>query len=267
MTLHAGDDPALWRVAVDSVLAQRVAAARVEIHLGVDGPLGRAQERLVEEYRPRLARVRRNARSLGLAATLNGLIEGLGAADFVFRMDGDDISLPGRFAAQVAALEARPDLDLVGCQAWDIARDGTRIAPRDFPTEPASARWLLARQNPVLHPTWCLRGRLLADAAIRYPDAHLTEDLAFLVRLASRRYRFASIPERLFEWRIGPDFYQRRRSLRRGLAELVWYGRAVRLLHGPASWRYAYPVARLALRCAPPAIARAIYGSPLRATS
>jgi len=36
MTLHAGDDPALWRVAVDSVLAQRVAAARVEIQSVVE---------------------------------------------------------------------------------------------------------------------------------------------------------------------------------------------------------------------------------------
>ena len=53
--------------------------------------------------------------NVGLAATLNKGIA-LARGEYIARQDQDDISLPGRFAAQVAFLDANPDCGMVG--AW-----------------------------------------------------------------------------------------------------------------------------------------------------
>lgn len=261
-TIYKSDPVDLWELALDSLLSQ--AGVDLRIYVCADGPLTDAQEALLSRRADSLYRLIRNPKNLGLAASLNRLIDELEDEEFVFRMDGDDISLPGRCEAQVRYLQANPDVALVGCQAWDISDDGAVLGERSFPVDPAACRKLLARQNPVLHPTYCLRREVLRDPGVRYPEAYLTEDLAFLVVLAEKGVGFANIPERLFQWRTGANFFARRSSLRRARAELTWYGRAVRAVQGPYSLANAYPLIRFAIRCLPGPLVVWVYRLKLR---
>lgn len=262
MTLHAGDRVDLFEIAFASVMSQR-GVGPVRVYLCCDGPLGDAAEDWLTANCCALTMVLRNDRCMGLAYSLNRLIRYLGDEAFVFRMDGDDISDPDRFATQIAYMQANPDLGLIGCQAMDIDDLGRPLAARRFPIAHDAVAKALMRMNPVLHPSFCIRRSVLDDPRARYPLAYLTEDLAFLVRLTSLGVRIGNCPETLINWRTGAGFFRRRKSLRRGLVEALWYARAIHAQRGGLV-NYAFPLLRLAMRLAPQGMIRALYRSGLR---
>lgn len=263
MTLYRGDDLVEFERAVASIRDQDALGLDIRIHLCIDGPIPQEKRDWLSRNGDKFRKILANAENVGLAQSLNRLIENLGDEEFVFRMDGDDISDPRRFAAQVAFLDAHPDIVLVGCQALDIDDEGIVVGERNFPTDPAAIAGCLHRANPVLHPTYCIRRDVLANPNIRYPKAYLTEDLAFVVTLHRNGYRMANLTDRLFYWKTGRAFFDRRSSVRRGMAELVWYTKAI----GPRwfmSPKMIFPVARCLIRCMPASLIKIIYGSPLR---
>lgn len=263
MTLHRGDRLDQFETALGSVEAQAGVAA-VHVYLCCDGPLPVAHEDWLSANRDRFHCVIRNPRCLGLAESLNRLIDVLGEEPFVFRMDGDDVSHAGRFAAQIAYMNDHPTLGLVGCQVVDIDDDGTPLARRKYPVAQEDVVRSLTRVIPVLHPTFCMRRSILRDRKARYPAAYLTEDLAFLVRLSELGVQIGNCPQTLFSWRTGQGFYRRRTSVRRGLTEAKWYARAVYKQHGLLSAGYVYPMLRLGLRMMPASLMRLVYQSSLR---
>lgn len=264
MTLHQGDSISYFETALRSVETQE-GTCGIRVYLACDGSLTPEQEIWLELNRSRFFRVHHNAESIGLARSLNHLIDLLGPEDFVFRMDADDVSHPNRFATQIAFLKAHPEIGLVGCQVQDIDETGRSKGVRRYPLSAQSAKRSLTRLIPLLHPTFCFRRDVLRDPRVRYPDAYLTEDLAFLVRLSELGVGMANVPQILFSWRVGAGFFKRRTSLRRGMAECRWYARAVFHQQGFFSFAYVYPLLRLVMRVLPSGLMRRLYSSKLRA--
>src|SRR5690606_31897792 len=102
------------------------------------------------------------------------------------RMDADDVSLPGRFAAERALLEANPRLGAVGVQvalfpafgegmARYVAWQNALVTPDDH------ARSLLV-EAPLCHPSTLLR-RSALDAIGGYRDVSWAEDVDLWLRL------------------------------------------------------------------------------------
>lgn len=263
MTLYAGDPLDLFDRALRSIEGQRF-DGDIRVYLCVDGPLPRAHRDWLSNNKPRFHRVLHNEVNLGLAKSLNRLIDALADEELVFRMDGDDVSLADRFAKQAAMMRAQPELSLIGCQAADIDDAGRVIGPRRFPEHPETVRRALSRVAPVLHPAFCLRRSVLRDPTIRYPDAHLSEDLAFLVRLTERGHAIGNHPDTLLHWRTGAGFFARRKDWRRGWTELKWYARALRATGRHRSPAILFPLARFSLRLLPAGLIRALYRTQLR---
>ena len=179
------------------------------------------------------------------------------------RMDADDVALPTRFLRQLRFLEANPEIDLVGTQAQRIDESGRVGGVLEYPVDPDDCVRMLHRLNPVLHPTFMFRSSLAIDHRIRYPRARNTEDLALLVEMTDRGLRYANLPTIELQWRQSDDFFRRRRSLKRGLAELRWFGRAGRAAGHPARG-YLWSSARLVFRLFPPSLVGRCYRSSLR---
>jgi glycosyltransferase involved in cell wall biosynthesis len=103
---------------------------------------------------------------------------------YVAGLDQDDISLPERFAKQVAFLDAHPETALVSC-ATDYWIDGRRLPgnwPR--PLTPLLIDWLMLIQNPIAWSSVMFR----ADAARRLdpferPAMRYVEDFDLYQRL------------------------------------------------------------------------------------
>ena len=81
----------------------------------------------------------KNERNLGLPATLNICIDH-SQAEYIARMDGDDISLPDRLEEEVSFLDSHPEYAIVSCEMihfdnngdWGISRYVEKPQKTDF---------------------------------------------------------------------------------------------------------------------------------------
>ena len=153
-----------------------------EMILWDDASTDRSAEKL-KAWVQRDSRIRffSNTDNLGLAASLNLALQKARGA-YIARMDGDDVSLPGRFEKQVAFLDSHPEYAILGsaCMLFDEAGDwGTRTAR----TAPQKKDFLWGSQ--FIHPTTMMRRNALA-AVGGYrvcPDTRRTEDYDLFMRM------------------------------------------------------------------------------------
>jgi len=145
-------------------------------------------------------RVVRNARNLGLAATLNvGIDQARG--EYFARMDQDDIAYPERLERQLVLLREDPRLDMVAvrCLTISLANEAVGLLPWARTHEALAARPWLGFYLP--HPTWMGRTAWFRRHRYHLPEIHLSEDQELLLR-SHATSRFATVPEVLFGYRI-----------------------------------------------------------------
>lgn len=114
----------------------------------------------------------------------NSLNYGLSIAkgEYIARMDGDDISLPERFAKQVAFLDANLDVVLCGTALKIIGSD--KIIR--YPERHDSIKLDLLKQNCIIHPSVMLRKCILDKYCFIYDIAkEPAEDYDLWYRLSS----------------------------------------------------------------------------------
>jgi len=131
-------------------------------------------------------------------------------APYLARMDADDVSEPARLTAQLALMEARPELVACGCGVTyfphDTVREGAlryqawinaAVTPEEIERE-------LFVECPLAHPTFFLRASAV-EAAGGYRDRGWPEDHDLLLRLWAAGGRLGKVAEPLLRWREGPD--------------------------------------------------------------
>jgi len=126
------------REALDSILAQTYTDWEMIMcdDCSTDNTMEVAQE-YVDRYDNFL--LIKNKRNSRLAATLNHCLE-YAESEYIARMDGDDISIPERFAVQVAFLDAHPEYAFVSCSMinfdgngeWGVQTKPEKPCIRDF---------------------------------------------------------------------------------------------------------------------------------------
>ena len=261
MSVFGRDDAALVERAIDSMRRQDYRGGPVRLYLCVDGPLQPATAAVLEKHAPTIHRIVRSEFNRGLARSLNSLIDALGDETYVFRMDSDDFSHPYRISAQVAALEARPDVDILGGSIREVDRDGRVLRTVHYPEDRDEVRRFIARRNPLAHPTVCFRRRAIAKFR-HYPEVRLNQDWALWFECLALGLQLSNIGDVLVDMTVSEDFF-RRRGAERALEEFRISCRGIRRLYG-FSWRYAYPAMRLAFRLLPQPLIRRAYRSGLR---
>ena len=186
------------RAAVDSVLAQTF--ADFELVAFDDGSTDDTAA-VLNGIAAADARVRVVSRpNRGLVHTLNESIA-LARGTYLARMDADDLCRPGRFAKQVAYLDAHPDCVLLGSRVLWVDPDGLPITEAATETTHEQIdRAHLSRGWPVVHPAVMMR----ADAVRQvggYRDQYNTlEDFDLFLRLAEVG-KLANLPDVLLEYR------------------------------------------------------------------
>jgi hypothetical protein len=184
-------------LAVGSVLTQ--SAGDFEL-LVIDD---HSQDGAVEALEASDARLRRLVNpGRGLVDALNfGLAEARG--EFIARMDADDIALPDRLARQIAFLDRRPEIAVVGAQVAFIDATGQPTGERThFPTDPAAVAAALMTRGCVLkHPSVLARREVMRGAGGYRAAVAKAEDYDLWLRL-SEHHRLANLPETLLNYRV-----------------------------------------------------------------
>jgi glycosyltransferase involved in cell wall biosynthesis len=180
---------------------------------------------------------------VGAAAAYNYAVE-QAAGEYIARQDFDDRSYPDRLRLQVALLDTRPEVGVVGGYYVLVdERRGERYV-RMPPTEHPAIHSAMARYVPIAHTLATYRRQAWYEAG-GYPLVNNLIDLRFYLRLGKLGWHFANVAEVLGEHYVheGSWFHhslkyaERQRDLARVQAQ------AVRDL-GLPSWMYVFAAGR-----------------------
>ncbi len=179
--------------AVASILSQTV--ADLELVVVDDGSTDRTPELLA-------AIAGRDARVGVLTQAPGGLTVALNAgcaaaaAPLLARMDADDVALPDRLERQLAVLDRRPEVALLGGGIVLVDEQG-----REVDREPGRASLDLMARNELTHATVVMRAE--AFRAIGGYRLDQAEDYDLWLRL-EERHRVAAVAEPVLRYRLHP---------------------------------------------------------------
>lgn len=261
MSVYGKDDAQLFARALDSMIMQDYERGPVRIYLCVDGPVSEALEDIIRRYTDHFYRVIRNEGNLGLARSLNRLIDVLEDEAFVFRMDADDFSHPHRVRRQVEFMERNSKIDILGGSISEIDKSGKLLKILTYPDDQKDIYNLLPRRSPLAHVTVCFRRRAI-DMFKYYPDKITNQDWALWFKCISLGIRISNIDDVLVDVTITNDFLKRR-GAGRAFREFTITMTGIWKTHG-LTWKMIYPILRFCFRLLPRPLSKMAYKSSLR---
>ena len=223
--------------AIDSILAQTY--TNWELIMCDDGSSDDTYK-VAESYRikhPEKIILLRNEKNMGLNYALNRCLDAA-TGDYIARQDGDDISLPERFARELEVLEADQRFSIVSCPMIYFDQDGdwaTGTTDCEYPTPE-----MLVHGTVHCHAPCLLRADAIRRVGGYSVDRHLlrVEDWHLWLKLyaAGAHGRNLTIP--LYKMRDDQNAASRRK-FRYRLNEAYVSMLAVRTLN-LAKWKYIY---------------------------
>lgn len=190
---NAGD---YLKTAVDSILTQYF--SDFEFLIIDDGSTDGSIRQLLA-YRDSRIEIVTNPTNIGLVDSLNlGL--SLARGEYIARMDGDDLSLPERLAAQVAYMDARPEVGI--CGSWIRVMGSNPSETWRYPDEHDAIVCRHLFSSTLAHPSVMMRRSVLLNEKLLYDSNKANaEDYAFWCE-CSRHTRLGNVPKILLEYRI-----------------------------------------------------------------
>ncbi|MCC7145360.1 MAG: glycosyltransferase [Phycisphaeraceae bacterium] len=135
---------------------------------------------------------------------VGALQDGLAVARglLIARMDGDDFSVPQRFALQVEYLQSHPECIAVGCRLEFMDTAGNRLREsRHLPTHAEIAAQMLALEGDgITHATTIIRRAALDQAGGYRAEYDTAEDYDLFLRLLEVG-ETANLPQVLYRYR------------------------------------------------------------------
>lgn len=194
MPVFNGED--FLQESIDSILNQTY--PNFEFLIGDDGSTDNSWHILSAQKDPRI-RLFRNERNLGIAVTLNILIDS-SKGEFIARQDCDDISLPERLKKQVKFLDNHPDIGLCGTF---VEYFGSRVMKLLRPVHDEEIKAYMLVSSPITHPTVMFRRSVLEKLVVsRYDQSKFpAEDYAMWFEF-SRKTKLANLREILLKYRF-----------------------------------------------------------------
>jgi glycosyltransferase involved in cell wall biosynthesis len=123
--------------------------------------------------------------------------------EFVAVLDADDVSHPERLARQVAFLQSRPDVALVGSWARYIDHHGRSYAEFKPPTGQDELRDCLGWHDPIVHSSTMYRYAAALRVGGYSKDLIFASDLGLILSLVEH-YKIGMIDEFLCKLRVLP---------------------------------------------------------------
>ncbi len=160
--------------------------------------------RIVAAYAARDSRISLiEGRHLGIAAAANvGLARVM--ADYVARLDADDIAAPGRLATQFAFLQSHPGVVAVGSDVRLIDENDKPLRRRRMPESPKTIRETLKTRNCIIHPSTMLRTQVLRKIGGYREKFSNSEDYDLWLRMSAVG-DIVNLPQCLTSYRRHPS--------------------------------------------------------------
>jgi glycosyltransferase involved in cell wall biosynthesis len=165
---------------------------------------------IIDNFSDQRIRVITNPVNKGLIFSLNSGLESA-TAEFIARMDCDDICRPRRLEKQLLYLDHHPEIGV--CGTW-LRRFGDVQQKLYKPhTNPAKVKASLLFGCGVMHPTTMIRRSLLMAHNIRYDPAHVHAEDWYFWQACSKFEGITNLPEVLLDYRVRNDGITRQADL------------------------------------------------------
>lgn len=182
------------REAIESIINQSY--RDFELILINDSSTDENVEKVALSYTDKRIRYYKNEANLGISATRNKLLD-LSTGEYLAIMDHDDISLPERFAKEVAFLDVNQDVGVVSC----CYERFPKLKLKYKSLNNAEIEEDLMHSCAMLHPASMIRKSVLTENNLRYEEKYSpAEDYALWCRLIGKT-NFANLPDILFRYR------------------------------------------------------------------
>ena len=137
----------------------------------------------------------------GLVSALNDGIESA-RAEFIARMDADDMAMPERFALQHARMVQEPELAVLGSFIRVMDKAGNIIRLGEYSLTPKAVAHQLEKEGcPVAHPAVMMRrDAVLKAGGYRKAFCH-AEDYDLWLRISDLGHAIANLPQPLLNYR------------------------------------------------------------------
>ena len=197
ITVIRDDD--LLETAVESLLAQQAPGVDLVVRVGFDGPVEEHTRAWKQDDRVVIHRFPVNR---GVGGALRAVID-FSSADYVARLDSDDVALPGRIAKQVKVLQLNPDIVLLGTAVTLINEEGEEIGE---PTPRGDGDVIdvtdgLWKKNMITHSSIMMPRSAYERAGGYDPHLRKYEDYDLFLKLALLG-RAAVLDEPLVQYRL-----------------------------------------------------------------
>jgi len=185
------------REAIDSILGQTFKDFEFLIinDCSTDGSAD-----IIRSYTDPRIRLIQNEKNIGLTRSLNKGLK-LANAQYIARMDADDISLPSRFERQTEFLQSHPEHVAVGCWILKVDPDGDPIQiEHQADSHENIEKVFLRGRSGLPHPAAMFRreaARAVGDYSREYECA---QDVDLFLRLGERG-RLGNVQEVLLKYR------------------------------------------------------------------
>jgi glycosyltransferase involved in cell wall biosynthesis len=164
-----------------------------------DGSIDSSADMIISYSDSRIKYIKNDVNK-GLIFSLNRAIALVSStADFIARMDSDDISLPTRFEKQVDFFDSNPDIDILGSA---IRLFGNEISNQDiyFPINNNEIVPSFYFMNPMAHPAIMLRTKTILSKYNYSSDYYKFEDYALWASIIGKA-KFCNLNEVLLQYR------------------------------------------------------------------
>lgn len=217
LPVYLKDNPVFFEESIESVLNQTY--KDIKVLVGVDGPVdGELAEKLKLVESNQRVEVIRFKENRGLACVLNDLVarsRELGV-EFLARMDADDKCVRDRFERQIAYLIDHPEVDVVGGKIEEINQNGEKNGKVVYyPLTHEDCRKFFRYRDPLAHPATFFRMRYFDKAKGYRPEYRKNQDTMLWYDGFLNGCVFGNLPDTVLNFRVAPDFYNRRNGWKR----------------------------------------------------
>lgn len=154
---------------------------------------------------------------IGISNALNTGLK-FSTAEFIARLDCDDLVLPERFQEQIRFLTDHPNVIVFGSQIHLINEVGDVIASKKYPTHSRSIHRVLRFQNCIAHPSVMFRKKEIQDAGGYDSNFDGAEDFELWTRILPK-YKIANSKATLMNYRISESQVTRKPKMYPGELE------------------------------------------------
>ena len=146
---------------------------------------------IIESYKDKRIRFIKNKKNMRLPASLNKGIR-LAKGKYIARMDADDISMPERFAKQVAYLDAHNDIVVVGGGFQAIDEEGNELY-KYHPLKGEKLTKYCLMPSPLVHPSVMMRRDVIVDNNLFYDEQYSSAQDYDLWQRVSKKFRIDNL--------------------------------------------------------------------------